>query len=346
MKTWIRRVVALTCCGIMGSAAASAQIDWLGKYDPTLGTLPTAQGWSIFENGPQPAPFVAGGQLFQGPTSFPLQQYWTRSDIVTDFASAAGLVVEADLRIVSSNYEPGLLNAWRTGYIILLSDSSQRTAVLGIADTGIRISTDSHELNSASSAFIPLDTTSTVKTYQLKANAFGVTVSVNRVPLATLPLGTSNSVSANLWWFCDGTDSGASQTVLSEFRWGTKNPTWTDLGSGLAGANGVPCLTGTGTLIVPSTGSLDLSGAKPSAAALLLISVMSSPTPFKGGVLITVPPAFSVALTTDASGAASLPFNVLSALPPAIFIYFHCAIADPSAPNGVALSNALSALTP
>jgi hypothetical protein len=77
---------------------------------------------------------------------------------------------------------------------------------------------------------------------------------------------------------------------------------WADLGYGLAGTDGVPSLVGQGMLETGSAGTLKLAHAKPGALALLFISVQSIPTPFKGGVLATVPPLLSFTLFTSPSG--------------------------------------------
>src|SRR5262249_42298581 len=83
---------------------------------------------------------------------------------------------------------------------------------------------------------------------------------------------------------------------------------WTNIGSGLAGVNGVPSLVGTGTLDVNSSNSLDLSSAAPLAPAVLFVSFTSTPVPFKGGQLAAFPFFTTVSLGTDATGSISLPF--------------------------------------
>jgi len=121
---------------------------------------------------------------------------------------------------------------------------------------------------------------------------------------------------------------------------------WSDLGFALAGVNGLPDLAGTGTLEAGSPGALTLAHANASAPALLFVSLSGTPTPFKGGTLVPVPVAFSLGLLTDAAGIASLPFVWPAGVPDALPLYFQCAILDPAVPQGVALSNALLAVTP
>jgi hypothetical protein len=122
---------------------------------------------------------------------------------------------------------------------------------------------------------------------------------------------------------------------------------WTDLGSGLAGAGGVPSFVGGGTLATGSPGTLTLSNAAPSARAFLFLSFASTPTPFKGGTLIPVPVALTLPMVTD--GAGGLPLSWTSwpgGLPSGTTLYLQYAIADVGAPAGTALSNALQATTP
>jgi hypothetical protein len=122
--------------------------------------------------------------------------------------------------------------------------------------------------------------------------------------------------------------------------------TWTDLGSGLAGLNGVPQLAGSGTLAAGSACSLTLTSARPSSPALLFIALSSSPVPFKGGVLLATPALTTIALGTNAGGALALPFTWPAGVPAGVALYFQYAVQDAAALHGVSLSNALRGLTP
>ena len=117
---------------------------------------------------------------------------------------------------------------------------------------------------------------------------------------------------------------------------------WTDLGSGLAGAGGVPAFSGTGTLVAGQPVTLALSNAAPSALAMLFVSFASAPAPFKGGTLVTVPVALMLPLATGPGGALNLGVPAWPAgVPSGASLYFQYAIQDAGAPFGVALSNAL-----
>ncbi len=126
----------------------------------------------------------------------------------------------------------------------------------------------------------------------------------------------------------------------------TASGPWTTLGFGLGGVTGIPCLLGTGTLAAGSSGNLALLNARPSSLAVLFLSLASTPTPFKGGVLATVPVTAMFTLGTDASGALTLPWIWPAGIPSATTLYFQFAIQDIAGPHGVSLSNAVKAVTP
>jgi hypothetical protein len=68
--------------------------------------------------------------------------------------------------------------------------------------------------------------------------------------------------------------------------------------------------------------------------------------PFKGGVLLAVPPLAQIPLTTSGAGVFSLPFVTPSGLPGAIDLTFQVALQDATAVHGVAISTGLGATTP
>jgi hypothetical protein len=122
--------------------------------------------------------------------------------------------------------------------------------------------------------------------------------------------------------------------------------TWTDLGEALDGTAGPPRLHGTGSLLPGSPGDLRLLHARPSALAVLFVSATSAPAAFKGGTLVAFPPLVQFTLATDAAGMLTLPWAAWPSFDPGQDWYFQCGIADPAAPHGAALSNALKAVEP
>jgi hypothetical protein len=144
--------------------------------------------------------------------------------------------------------------------------------------------------------------------------------------------------------FASAFDSGDEHLA----RWGGCNapPPWFHLGSGVAGAAGIPQLDGSGTLEAGSPGSIRLSGAAALAPAFLFVSTTCTPTPFKGGMLLPVPPLLTVADGTDSKGAT---FLAWTAFPPGLSgqsLFFQYAVLDGVAIKDVALSNALGADVP
>ncbi|HZM00248.1 MAG TPA: VCBS repeat-containing protein [Planctomycetota bacterium] len=121
---------------------------------------------------------------------------------------------------------------------------------------------------------------------------------------------------------------------------------WRDLGHALDGSFGPPSLTGIGPLTAGSPGTLTLDDAFPSQVGVLFVSPTSAPAPFKGGVLVPVPPLLSQLVRTGPDGRLLLQWASWTPGVPGSSWYFQYAIADPAGPVNVALSNALRALQP
>jgi len=131
------------------------------------------------------------------------------------------------------------------------------------------------------------------------------------------------------------------------FRLQGEGGPWTNLGFGLAGLGGLSNLGASGTLVAGSPGKLVLTGAKPSSPAYLIVGPGAMPAPFKGGTLVPLPAALILPLGTNASGAISLSWPAWPAgAPPGVELDFQYVIPDAAAPKGMALSNALRAITP
>ena len=135
-----------------------------------------------------------------------------------------------------------------------------------------------------------------------------------------------------------GNDGPPSLTLVPNL---TGSPAWTDLGFALAGAVGAPTLSGTGELVAGAPGTIALGNAAPLAPAVLFVSLLSQPQPFKGGMLVPVPVMLVLPLPTGAGGSVTLAFAWPSGIPTGTELYLQAAIQDAAAPAGVALSNAL-----
>lgn len=121
---------------------------------------------------------------------------------------------------------------------------------------------------------------------------------------------------------------------------------WSNEGNALAGVNGEPQLLGLGDLTAGSAASLELSNAAPNALVGLFASFASTPVPFKGGVLCTVPVALQVIFPIGPSGSASLPTTIPAGIPPGFQTWWQFVIQDAAGPNGFALSNCLLSTFP
>lgn len=120
---------------------------------------------------------------------------------------------------------------------------------------------------------------------------------------------------------------------------------WQYLGNSKPGTFGAPYLHGSGDLAAGTTGSLILEQAAASVPAMMFVALNASPTPFLGGLLVPFPPQLAVPLTTSAAGTTGFSFPVPSGLS-GVAVVFQCAVADPTATQGVALSNATRAEFP
>ncbi len=186
---------------------------------------------------------------------------------------------------------------------------------------------------------------------KLEGIAFGADIEIGGTTNHTLYVANDNDFVPNIAgpsvvYVFAFTDADLGGSVFENQHIDASGLAWSDLGSGLPGTSGVPALAGTGTLAAGSAGNLSLTSAKPTSAAVLFISLASMPQPFKGGVLVTLPLAAALPTTTDGSGAIVLPFTWPAGVPSAVSLYFQCAVQDVAAVQGVALSNALKAITP
>ena len=119
-----------------------------------------------------------------------------------------------------------------------------------------------------------------------------------------------------------------------------------DQGLGLAGINGVPALTGSGTLAPGAPLSLTLTNARPNSSSTLIIGIISILLPFKGGVLVPSPDVLIHGLPTGPSGTLALNGTWPSGIPANTAFYFQHWIVDAAGPAGLAASNGLKGTTP
>jgi len=113
-----------------------------------------------------------------------------------------------------------------------------------------------------------------------------------------------------------------------------------DLGFGGPGSS-VLSLCG-GDLTQGGTATLQLDGAPRNTPAFLLLGLSNNPTALKGGLLVPVPWASLIDLTTDGSGSLSIPgVPGLGGAPLSVFL--QCVLVDNAQAQGFGFSNALQA---
>jgi hypothetical protein len=119
---------------------------------------------------------------------------------------------------------------------------------------------------------------------------------------------------------------------------------WEDLGSGVAGVNGVPTLDGKGGLLASTTTVLDLDNARPLAPVMLVVGTALKLT--QGGLLVPTPDIVVQGLSTDDSGSLDFAFAWPAGLPSGFTMYYQFVVSDPAAPGGQARSNTVAGIAP
>jgi hypothetical protein len=115
---------------------------------------------------------------------------------------------------------------------------------------------------------------------------------------------------------------------------------WLQLGGGIPGALGEPVLTGTGSLTAGNPVTLAASNALPNGIGLLVLGASAVNVPVFGGTLVPSLDATVPALL-DAAGAWSFTFPWPSGHPAGIDYWWQLGVVDPTAPFGIAASDAL-----
>ncbi len=233
---------------------ALARADTWKTYDPSLGSLPQAQGWTAYDSGDSPAPTVSGGILHQGPTSsagYPScgsggYQFWYRQDVPVDFGAV--VVLEASLKVIASNYIdvfvcdgvdpcPGPTGRMVPGYQFEVADATTRLFAVGITSTGVILNKGCCYCPDES-PLIPFNTTGGFHTYRLIISGGIGKLSIDGQEITSKPVGTYTGGPGfeNRVYFGDGAHSGASTTELRLFRYAVCLPGDDPDGDGICNA--------------------------------------------------------------------------------------------------------------
>lgn len=177
---------------VFWSAAADAQT-WELRYDPGLGSLPSAQGFTLLTSDPAPDDgldegnyLVALGALTQGDTGGPNgdlanEQHYEASTPTMDY-DADRIVVDLRLKILSSTMDPPGQPTPAAGFGLALFDKGGEYVSLHVGETGLFL----RGTGTTTSPLGAFDTTLGFADYELRIDASGATVLVNGAELATL----------------------------------------------------------------------------------------------------------------------------------------------------------------
>lgn len=121
--------------------------------------------------------------------------------------------------------------------------------------------------------------------------------------------------------------------------------TWTALGFALAGQNGLPKLSGSGSLTAGTTWQVKIENGKPNAPCTFVLGSSAIHLPFLGGTWVPSPNiVFGFAL--NAAGSLTLGGSTPAGLPSGAQAIMQVWIADPDAVAGASATNALVAQVP
>ena len=200
-----------------------ARADIIVTYDPSLGTLPEAQGFTFVEvPPPSPPPSVSGGILHQGLTSFEGQQYWQENDVAFNFNVNDGFSFEVILRVLSSTYYPNIggPGSQRSGYYVEAFDDLGRRFTLGIDSGGVTLNTDATLQTTNGIPHTAFDTTNAFHDYRVVIASGTGSLFIDNTLIGSTPIGpVVDPGIADRVFFGDGTGGGNSQTELSFFRY-------------------------------------------------------------------------------------------------------------------------------
>jgi hypothetical protein len=152
--------------------------------------------------------------------------------------------------------------------------------------------------------------------------------------------GQQELITGALWDDDGGTDRGALWLVTLDAA------QWIGLGHGLAGAAGVPSLTGEGTLVGGELASLTIADGLPGSSVFLVLGFTQLELPLKGGVLVPDPVFLFDPIPLDGAGGLHLPFVWPVGQPSDLPLVMQGWIPDAAAVKNFASTNGLLAITP
>ena len=125
----------------------------------------------------------------------------------------------------------------------------------------------------------------------------------------------------------------------------TKMEQWKHLGVALPGGLGAPVLEGFGNLQGGSSVELQVSNTVPGAAIFLAAGVSKLNAPFFGGLLTPAPDFLFPVFSADGAGEATRAFPWPTGVVPGIPTYWQAWILDPTGPQGLTSTDAVTQFT-
>ncbi|RKY21412.1 MAG: hypothetical protein DRQ55_04575 [Planctomycetota bacterium] len=116
---------------------------------------------------------------------------------------------------------------------------------------------------------------------------------------------------------------------------------WISLGKALAGTNGEPVLSGTGTIIMDEPFELSMSNGLPNSSVAMIMGFTEVCAPFKGGFLVPSTDFIFYDLITDGTGSMTLGGDWPTGFSGPWDAVFQVWFPDPGAVHGFAASNGL-----
>lgn len=220
MRNPSRRTLLTLTLAITFSMSLSTAYAVGVTYDPNLGTLPDAQGFTREEDPGFPVPVVGGGVLHTFAQTVPsATQYWYNNSNPLDF-STTPYSLEATLQVISSNYVFPLGDGTqRSGYYLWAIDAAGRSVAVGIASDGITINTDAGFTPDNGVPFTSFNTTDAFHTYRLLIANGVVTLFIDGTLFATTPVGGEIRTDVpNRVIFGDASGVGVSEIELRLFQ--------------------------------------------------------------------------------------------------------------------------------
>lgn len=192
-----------------------ATADFL-HYDPSLGTMPQAQGWTFVGSYNAPAT-VTGGQLTYGPTTVGGTTYWAHDPVTPISFATQTVFIEATIRLTGADF--GNFSGFRrAGFTLYLRDDAGRWIVADMGDNRISIGNDDNRTSDPAMVF---DLTSDFHTARLEAGPAGGRLLVDGNQMLTLALGSGVSGGATGRW---GEGTTLANANLTEVRGATYIP--------------------------------------------------------------------------------------------------------------------------